>query len=358
MTAQDAPTASAPDQAQVEAFSGKLLGDASGTMLSLLSIIGDRLGLFAALADHGPATSAELAGRAGIAERYAREWLSALSAGGYLAYDPASGRFTLPPAHALVRRQFGGALQELAAMVRMLDPVTAAFRTGAGVAPEAYHDDLWDGLERVSAAFFYDRTLVEQWLPALPAIRATLERGAAVADVGCGRGRALIALARAFPASRFVGYDAFAPTIARATASAQAARVADRVRFEHRDGADGLPAGAYDLITTFDVVHDAARPLDLLRAIRRGLRDDGTYLCLEVASSARLEENVGPVPAFFYGCSIFYCMSHSLAQGGPGLGTCGLPEPALRALCLEAGFGRVERAPFAVPFNVLYVVTP
>ena len=358
MTAQEIATTVAPDAAAMEAFGGKLVGDMGGALLALLGIIGDRHGLFRALGDGGPATSAELAGRAGIAERYAREWLAALHAGGYVRYDPAGGRFALPVEHALVLAQFGGAFQELAAMVRALDPVADAFRTGAGVPPGAYHDDLWDGLERVSHAFFYERTLVEEWLPALPDLRDKLERGATVADVGCGRGRALVALARAFPASRFVGYDAFAPTIARATANAAAAGVTDRVSFVHRDGADGLERGAYDLITTFDVVHDAARPLDLLRAIRAGLRDDGTYLCLEIDSAEGVERNVGPVAAFFYGVSVFYCLSHSLALGGPGLGTCGLPEPALRALCLEAGFRRVERAPFAIPFNVLYRVAP
>ena len=154
-----------------------------------------------------------------------------------------------------------------------------------------------------------------------------------------------------------MGYDNFAPSIAQATANAQAAGVADRVRFEHRDVSEGLPE-QYDVITTFDVVHDAVNPRGLLRAIRNGLRPGGRYVCLEINSSDKLEENIGLLGAFFYSCSVLYCMTTSLAHHGEGLGTVGLPEPKMRELCAEVGFSNVWRVPMENPFNILYEITP
>jgi 2-polyprenyl-3-methyl-5-hydroxy-6-metoxy-1,4-benzoquinol methylase len=187
----------------------------------------------------------------------------------------------------------------------------------------------------------------------MPEVRAKLERGALVADVGCGRGRAQIRLAQAFPNSRYIGFDVFQPTIARAAAAAEAAGVADRVTFAHLDGSTGLPE-QYDLITTWDVVHDAVDPRGMLRAIRRALKPDGIYVCLDINCSEKLEENAGPLATLFHGFSILYCMTTSLAGGGEGLGTLGLPEPKLRELATEAGFGSVRRVPLENPFNNLY----
>src|SRR5205085_12371764 len=166
----------------------------------------------------------------------------------------------------------GGCYQQLPATVAVLDQLTQAFRQGGGVPQAAYDDRFWDGLERFTAGWF-ENLLLQQWIPAMPDVQARLDRGAHVADVGCGRGRALIKLAQAYPHSRYVGYDAFVPAIARATANAQAVGVADRVRFERRDVAAGLPK-PYDVITTFDVVHDAVDPRGLLRAIRQALRSE------------------------------------------------------------------------------------
>jgi SAM-dependent methyltransferase len=154
-----------------------------------------------------------------------------------------------------------------------------------------------------------------------------------------------------------VGYDIFAPTIAEATAHAQAAGVADRVRFEHRDAAAGLPE-QYDVITTFDVVHDAIDPRGLLRAIRLALQPDGRYVCLDINCAEHLEGNAGPLGSLFYGCSVLYCMTTSLSGQGEGLGTLGLPEGKLRELCLEAGFSSVRRVPLENPFNNLYEIEP
>lgn len=349
------------DQAKTEAFVGKVLTDVTSTVATVMASIGDRLGLFKHLAS-SPATSAELAERAHINERYAREWLSEMTSAGYLAYDPTSQRFTLPPEHAPVLAQEGGpfflgaAFQLVIAEIGPYNQLIQAFRQGGGVPMEAYGPDLWEGQARFSAGFF-EHLLVPVLLPAMPEVQAALEHGALVADVGCGHGRALIKLAQTYPQSRYVGYDLFAPTVAKATANAQAAGVADRVRFEHRDVSEGLPE-QYDVITTFDVVHDAANPRRLLRAIREGLRPAGRYVCMEANGSDKLEENVGLVGSLFYGVSVLYCMTTSLADHGEGLGTLGLPETRLRELCAETGFSDVRRVPIEVPFNSLYEITP
>jgi SAM-dependent methyltransferase len=349
------------DQAKVEAFMGKAMTDVVSAVATVMASIGDRLGLFKELAK-GPATSAELADRAHINERYAREWLSEMASAGYLAYDPISQRFTLPPDHVPVLAQeggpffFGAAYQLLLAEIGPFNQLIQAFRQGGGVPMEAYGPELWEGQARFSSGFF-EHLLVPVWLPAMPDVQAKLERGALVADVGCGHGRALIKLAQTYPQSRYVGYDLFAPAVAKATANAQAGGVADRVRFEHLDISEGLPE-QYDVITTFDVVHDAVSPLRLLRAIREGLRPDGRYVCMEANGSDKLEENAGLLGSLFYGVSVLYCMTTSLANHGEGLGTLGLPETKLRALCAEAGFSDVRRVPIEVPFNNLYEVTP
>lgn len=349
-------TGLAVDGAKVEAFTNKAVGDFAGMMSTVMCMFGDRLGLFTALTESGPATSDELAGRTHLSERYVREWASQLASAGYLAYDPVARRFALPPEHATILGAFGGSYQMMYHTLPMLDQFADAFRTGAGIAPATLPVEVWDGMERYTCAACFQHNLLGEWIPALPEVRAKLEAGATVADVGCGRGQALIKLAEAFPRSRYVGYDVLDTNVAQATANAARAGVADRVRFERRDGADGLP-GRYDLIATFDVVHDAARPLDLLRAIRRGLADGGTYICLESDGAEHLEDNVGTVGAMMYGVSVMHCMSVSLGAGGPGLGALGLPEPKLRTLCTEAGFSGLARVPVNAPFNAMYKVT-
>jgi 2-polyprenyl-3-methyl-5-hydroxy-6-metoxy-1,4-benzoquinol methylase len=349
------------NQAKADAFVGKVLTDTAALAVTTLSSIGDRLGLFKNLAEQGPATSEELAERARINERYAREWLSAMASAGYLEYDPASRRFTLPPEHVPVLAQeggpvfFGGVQEELVGLIGPINQLMRAFRSGGGVPMEAYDPSTWEGVSRFTSGWF-ENLLVPVWLPAMPEVQEKLERGALVADVGCGHGKALIKLAQTYPQSRYVGYDSFAPSIEQAKTNAEAGGVADRVHFEHRDVSTGLPEH-YDVITTFDVVHDAVNPRGLLHSIRNGLRPDGRYVCLEINSSDKLEENIGLLGAFFYSCSVLYCMTSSLAHHGEGLGTTGIPESKMRELCAEAGFSNVRRVPMENPFNILYEVT-
>ncbi|MHC4226670.1 MAG: class I SAM-dependent methyltransferase [Planctomycetota bacterium] len=356
------------DQTKAEAFVGKVLADTTGMTVTLMAHLGDRLGIFKELAANGPATNDQLAGRAGINERYAREWLSAMACAGYLEYDPVSSQFTLPAEHAPVLAQeygpffFGGTHQMLVGMLGVLDKVERAFRDGGGVPQSAYHDHFWCGLERFTGAWF-ENLLVDAWIPAVPDVQAKLENGAtvanvcSVADVGCGWGRALIKLAQTYPNSRYVGYDIFEPTIAEAAANSEKAGVSDRVSFRHLDVAEGLPE-QYDVITTFDVIHDMVNPRGALQAIRQALKPDGTYLLLEINCSDKLEENFGPIGALFYSVSVLYCMSTSLAENGEGLGTCGLPPSKVRELCEEAGFSSVRQLPLENPFNILYEIKP
>jgi SAM-dependent methyltransferase len=348
------------DETKVEEFVGKALGDAGSATTVVLAVLGARLGLFRDLAERGPATSATLAERAGIAERYAREWLGGMAAAGYLDYDPDTGDYTLPAERAPVLAQeagpvfFGGVYEMLAATLAVLDPLTEAFRTGNGVAMSAYPDEWWNGLERFTAGWF-ENLLVPIWLPEMPAVQAKLDAGADVADIGCGNGRALIRLAQAYPASRYVGYDLHGPNVERARRAAEEAGVAERIRFEQRDVVAGLPDD-YDVIFTFDVIHDAADPAGLLRVIREALQPDGRYVCVDINASHVPEENVGPLAAFFYGFSILYCMTTSLSQGGAALGTLGFNPHVARQMCGEAGFTDVRVLPLDNPFNHVYEV--
>jgi SAM-dependent methyltransferase len=348
------------DEAKTQAFGGRMLGDTAALLTTVLAAIGDQLGLWKDLDRRGPGTSSAIAERNGLSERHVREWLAAMSATGYVDYCNETQTFRLPPEHAPALAHeggpmfFGGALEILLGYLKPLDRTIESFKKGGGVPQSAYPDSTYAGMERFSAGW-YEHLLGQVWLPKA-GLEEKLAVGISVADIGCGRGRALIQLAKRYPRSRFVGYDVYAPNVARARANAEAAGVADRVRFVELDAADGLPE-RFDLITTFDVVHDSVDPAALLLAIRRALSPGGTYLCLEMACSQKLEENRGPMASLFYGVSVLYCMTTSLAHGGAGLGTCGVHEPKLRELGANAGFPSVRRIEIDNPFNHLYALS-
>jgi SAM-dependent methyltransferase len=350
------------DEAKLGAFMEHVLGDAAGLMASTLATLGDRLGLFKALGAEGPMTSAELAAATDANERYVREWLRGMHAAAYVDLDRDTSRFSLPPEHAQVLAAeggpafLGGAFQLTFGYLRTIERLTEAFRSGGGVPQSAYPTETWEGMGRFSRSF-YDNLLVQQWLPLADGVVPRLKQGASWADIGCGSGIALIRLAEAFPASTFVGYDNFEGQLQLARRAAADAGVSDRVRFELLDAASGLP-GQFDVISTFDVVHDAVDPVALLAAIRRGLKPSGTYLMLEMNSADDPDENVGPLATLLYGVSVVYCMTTSLAHGGAGLGTCGLPAARVRELCQGAGFRAVQQLHLQDPFNSLYVVKP
>jgi SAM-dependent methyltransferase len=357
MAVQQDATTPVPDQAKVEEFVGKAIGDFSGAMTTVLCALGDRLGLFKELAA-GPANSDELARRAGIDPRYALEWLRAMAAAGYIAYDRDSAKYSLPPEHAPVLAEeggpmfFGGTFAMLPGVMVVFDQLADRFRAGGGVRQDQYGDAWWDGMQRFTNGWF-ENMLVPVWLPEMPDLKAKLEAGAKCADVGCGAGRASIKLAREFPRTQHVGYDIADAQFERARANAAAAACDDRVRFEKHDVSQGLPE-KYDVITTFDVIHDAVDPQGLVRSIHDALNDDGIYLCLDINCADDHADNEGPLAAMFYGFSITYCMTTSLANGGAGLGTCGLPESKFRELCENAGFSSMRRIELENPFNNVY----
>ncbi len=350
------------DKAKADAFITQVLNDTAGWTATLLAALGDRLGLFKSLAAAGPATSAQLAARTRLHERYVREWAAGMTTAGYLAYDPATGAFALPPEHAPVLAEedgrvfFGGAHHMMIGLAAAFDPLCQAFRTGGGVPYDAYTQDVWDGMERYTASV-HETRLVQQFVAAASELQAKLEAGALLADLGCGRGRSTIRLARSFPNSTFHGYDAFAPAIAVARDRATAYDLADRVVFRAADVARGLPQSGYDLALCFDVLHDVTDPDAFLRAVRAALKPDGRFLCIDIAAAPVLEQQGGPMDTMRYGLSLLYCLTTALAIDGRGLGALGLTEPVMLDLCARAGFSQCRRLPVRGPYSV-YLAAP
>jgi SAM-dependent methyltransferase len=351
------------DMEKVQAFAFKTLGDIIGTQIDILYLIADRLGLFQILAQSGPVTSEEFATKAGINERYAREWLAAMACHKTLTYDDATRRFTLPPEHAAVLADVDSGLYlgSFPAMHKAFwanaDELTEAFKHGGGVPQDRYGDDFWCGFERFSRTAFRNN-LVQDWIPAMPSVDAALRAGGTVADVGCGNGQALLFLAQGYPEATLVGFDSYAPAIAAANANARAAGLADRVRYEVCDVTRGIP-GQYDLITTFDVVHDMPRPRPAMKEIKRALKPDGTYFVLEFNFFSDLQSNIDHpfgIGAFGYSASVGYCMTTALAVGGEGTGTC-MGEAKMREFVAEGGFTHFRRLDFpGNPFNIFYEI--
>ncbi len=345
------------EQAKVQRFIEKVAADTSGLAVTVMAALGDRLGLFRDLAANGPAVASDFAKRTGINENYAKEWLAGMTSAGYLEYDPTSQLFTLPPEHRPVLSQeegpffIGGTHQMILGMLPIVESLEDAFRSGKGIPMAAYGSNTWEGMERDMIGL-YKAKLLQEWIPAMPDVLAMLERGAHVADIGCGGGRVLIMLAQAFPKSRFVGIDIFKPLIERAEFNAETAGVSDLIEYKVLDASLGLP-DRYDLITTFDVIHETD-PLRMLRAIRNSLMPGGRYVCLDVKCEKALEDNINPLAALRYGFSLLFCMSISLANGGAAHGTMGLPEEKIKQLCLDAGFSSVRLVPLEKSNHNLY----
>jgi SAM-dependent methyltransferase len=345
---------------KVEQFVGKALGDLGSALTATLVVIGDKLGLYRAMAGAGPLSSHELAERTGTHERSVREWLAAQAAAGYVDYDAASGRYSLPPEHAvaLVDEESPacvlGGFQGMTAAMRAEPKVTEAFRTGKGVGWHEHDPNLFHGTER----FFrpgYNANLVNAWIPALEGVQAKLEGGARVADIGCGFGASTIIMAKAFPKSTFVGFDYHPPSIDTARERAAAAGVADRVRFEVASAKE-YP-GSYDLVCLFDCLHDMGDPVGAARHVRSTLDRDGTWLLVEPFAGDRVEENLHPLGRLFYSVSTLVCTQASLSQEvGAALGA-QAGEARLKKIAEDAGFTRFRRAT-ETPVNLVLEVRP
>ena len=348
------------DKDSLKRFTNQVFRDMAGAMSAGLAYLGVRTGLFRTMAGKGSMTLAQVTDESGLQRRYVEEWLKGMVCAGYLDYDPDEQRYRLPDEHAYLLASdgtdhFAGGLYHMApALLRVAPDVAHAFEHGGGVPFGHYGEEGILALDLVNRGN-YEHRFASFWLQALPAVVERLELGASVLDVGCGVGRVPLALARAFPRSQFVGVDVDRPSIDAARSSAAAEGLSDRVRF-HTGALRELEAGAgFDLITACDCVHDFAAPLDTLREIRQLLKHDGTLFVVEPKVADTLEDNINPVATMFYGFSVFHCMTQSLAQGGPGLGTCMGPART-EALMKDAGFGHFETLAIKSQVNLFYSV--
>jgi SAM-dependent methyltransferase len=349
------------DMDKLMQFVFRAVGEVGATLNTALVVMGDRLGLYRALAGAGPLSPAELAERTGTAERYVREWLNAQAAGGYVEYDPDSGRYTLPPEQAMALTDpdspayLPGAFQLALGTMADSPRIVEAARSGAGFGWHEHVHDVHEGCER----FFRpacNANLLAGWLPALDGVVAKLERGALVADVGCGHGASTILMAQAFPESTFVGSDYHAGSIETARRHAQEAGVAERVRFETAPAVAYSGIG-YDLVTTFDCLHDMGDPAGAARHVHRTLEPDGTWMIVEPFAGDRVEENLNPVGRTFYSFSTLLCTPASLSQEvGLALGA-QAGEARIRDVVTAGGFSRFRRAT-ETPFNLVFEARP
>ena len=351
----------AVNQAKLDEFVGKAVGDLGSALTAALVVIGDKLGLYKAMASPSPLTPAELAKRTGTAERYVREWLNAQAAAGYVSYDTASGRYFLSPEQAMALADETspafvlGGFQAMTAAMKAAPKVAEGFTTGKGLGWHEHDPDLFEGTER----FFrsgYKANLTTSWIPALDGVEAKLRNGAKVADVGCGHGASTILMAQEYPMSTFFGFDYHGPSIERARQRAAEAGVSDRVRFEVAKAKE-YPGTNYDLVAFFDCLHDMGDPVGASAHVHRSLHPEGTWMLVEPFANDRVEENLNAVGRVFYSASTLICTPASLAQEvGLALGA-QAGESRLREVVTAGGFTRFRRAT-QTPFNLVFEIRP
>jgi 2-polyprenyl-3-methyl-5-hydroxy-6-metoxy-1,4-benzoquinol methylase len=340
---------------------GKGVSDFGATFHAALVAIGDKLGLYKGLAAGGAQTPGELAKRTGTTERYVREWLCSQAAGGYVSYDPASGKFSLSEEQAFALADdnspafLPGAFQVALGAIEARNQLEERFRTGKGIGWHEHSHNVFEGTER----FFrpgYAANLISAWVPALDGVDGKLKAGARVADVGCGLGASTILMARHYPKSEFAGFDYHEKSIETAKQRAKAAGVADRIRFEVAM-AKGYPGKDYDLVTFFDCLHDMGDPRGAAEHVHGTLKKDGTWMIVEPYAGDKIEENLNPIGRAFYGASTLLCTPASLSQEvGLALGA-QAGEKRLREVVMSGGFTRFRRAT-ETPFNLIFEARP
>lgn len=361
MTSDTQQTTPEIDTDKLMQFVFRAVDEVGATLNAALVVMGDKLGYYRDLAGHGASTPSELATRTETSEPYAREWLNAQAAGGFVEYDAATGRYTLPAEHAVALTDedspayLPGFFQIALGTVHDTTDIIAAARDGAGFGWHQHGTDVHVGCER----FFrpgYHANLIGTWLPALDGVVEKLEGGAVVADVGCGHGASTILMAQAFPASTFIGSDYHAESIAVAKERAAEAGVGDRVTFEVA-AAGALAGRNLDLVTMFDCLHDMGDPIGAARQVREALADDGTWMVVEPMAGDHVEDNLNPVGRAYYGFSTLLCTPASLSQDvGMALGTQAGPA-RIRDVATAGGFGRF-RSVAETPFNRVFEVRP
>lgn len=355
-----AAQASAIDMSKLNAFIGQFVADLGASVHAGMVVIGEKLGLYKALA-RGPLAPSELAKKTGTDERYLREWLASQAAGGYISYDQGTGKFSLSEEQAFTLANedspaylpgaFELALGSLAAVPRIAE----SFRTGAGMGWHEHDDGVFHGCEK----FFrpgYAANLVNSWIPSLHDVREKLERGARVADVGCGKGASTLLMAQAFPKSQFFGFDYHDKSIDAARASAQRAGVADRITFSVSKAKE-FPGKDYDFVAVFDCLHDMGDPVGAAAHVRQSLAQDGTWMIVEPFANDSLKDNLNPVGRVYYSFSTLLCTPCSRSQEvGLCLGA-QAGEARIREVVTSAGFTRFRRAT-ETPFNIVYEARP
>jgi SAM-dependent methyltransferase len=349
------------DEAKLEQFVFTVVGEIGATLNTAQVVMGERLGLYRAMAGAGWLSPGELARRTGVHERYVREWLNAQAAGAYVEYEPADGTYRLPPEQAAALADpdspayLAGFFQVTLGTLLDTHKVIDSARSGRGFGWHEHSSDVFDGCE----IFFrtgYRANLMSSWLPALDGVVAKLEAGARVADIGCGHGVSTILLAQEYPKSTFIGTDYHEGSIATARQRAAEAGVTDRVRFE-TSLADTAPGEHFDLVATFDCLHDMGDPVGAAQHIHEILASDGTWLIVEPMAGDRVEDNLNPVGRVYYGYSTFLCTPASLSQP-PGLALgAQAGEQRIRDVVSAAGFTRFRRAT-ETPFNIVYEARP
>jgi 2-polyprenyl-3-methyl-5-hydroxy-6-metoxy-1,4-benzoquinol methylase len=350
----------AVDTEKLNALLGKVVGDLGGAASGALVLLGDRLGLFKALADGGPQTPGELAKRTKTNERLVREWLNGMAASGYAAYDAQTTKFSLEPEQAMAFADesspafMPGGFQAIASMWLDESKVARSFKTGKGVDWGQHHKVLFEGTER----FFrpgYNANLIGSWIPALDGVKEKLEKGALVADVGCGHGSSTILMAQAFPKSTFIGFDYHKPSIQAASKRAKAAGVSKNTKFQVAKSTN-FPGKGYDFVTFFDCLHDMSDPEGAAKHVRKRLKPEGVWMIVEPYAKDKPEENHNMIGRVFYSASTMICVGVSLAQGGPALGA-QAGEARIREVVTRGGFSRFRRAA-ETPFNIILEAKP
>jgi SAM-dependent methyltransferase len=346
---------------KLNAFMGQVVGELGATVNAGLIVIGDRLGLYKAMAQAGPITPAELAEKTGTTERYVREWLNAQAAGGFVEYQPETQRYLLPPEQALALANedspafICGAFELATASLKARPDIESAFRTGAGFGWHEHDLGVSTGCER----FFrpgYNANLVSAWLPALDGVEEKLRVGAKVADIGCGLGASTRLMAQAYARSRFTGFDYHKESVELARQKATEEGLQDRTKFEVAP-ASAFPGTGYDLIAMFDCLHDMGDPIGAARHVRQALAADGTWMIVEPAAGDKVEQNLNPVGRAYYAFSTFLCTPSSLSQDvGLALGA-QAGEARIRDVATAGGFSRFRRVA-ETPFNVVFEARP
>jgi SAM-dependent methyltransferase len=345
------------NQDKLNDFLGRAVVDIGATLHAGLVIIGEKLGLYKALAESGPLSPGELAKKTGTTERYVREWLNSQAAGGYVTYEADSGRYSMTPEQAFTLADedspayLPGAFQLVTSAIKAEPRITEAFRNGGGFGWHEHDRGLFEGTER----FFrpnYVGNLVSSWIPSLDGVEAKLKRGAKVADVGCGHGASTILLAQAYPKSTFIGFDYHGPSIDAARKAAEKAGVSDRVTFEQA-AAKQYPGSGYDLVAVFDCLHDMGDPVGAATHVLRSLAKDGTWMIVEPFAGDRVEENLNPVGRVFYSASTLVCTPASRSQEvGLALGA-QAGESRIADVVKRGGFTKFRRAA-QTPFNLVF----